>query len=149
MEICLECNQSFESKSKLSYHIFHTHNLTSKMYYDKHLKKDNDGVCLNCGRPTLFKNLVRGYKKSCCKECERKCAEITNKERYGDECYYKTTAFKKQRKDSMIKHFGVEHTLQVKALKEQQIKHRIETCQEKYGVNHNWSSPELREQRTI
>lgn len=79
MEICLECNQSFESKSKLSYHIFHTHNLTSKMYYDKHLKKDNDGICLNCGRPTLFKNLVRGYKKSCCKECERKCAEITNK----------------------------------------------------------------------
>lgn len=88
MEICLECNQSFESKSKLSYHIFHTHNLTSKMYYDKHLKKDNDGICLNCGRPTLFKNLVRGYKKSCCKECERKCAEITNKERYGYECYY-------------------------------------------------------------
>lgn len=77
------------------------------MYYDKHLKKDNDGVCLNCGRPTLFKNLVRGYKKSCCKECERKCAEITNKERYGDECYYKTDTFKNQRKDSMIKHFGV------------------------------------------
>lgn len=79
MEICLECNQSFESKSKLSYHIFHTHNLTSKMYYDKYLKKDNDGICLNCGRPTLFKNLVRVIRNLAAKNVKENVLKLQTK----------------------------------------------------------------------
>lgn len=34
---CLECKENFDSKSKLSRHIFLIHKLTSKEYYDKFL----------------------------------------------------------------------------------------------------------------
>ena len=54
---CLECNEIFESKSKLSRHIFLIHKLTSKEYYDKFLKQPGEGFCLYCGKPTEFKNL--------------------------------------------------------------------------------------------
>lgn len=142
---CLECNENFESKSKLSRHIFLIHKLTSKEYYDKFFKQPGEGFCLYCGKQTEFKNLERGYKKSCCKEHERLCANLTIEKKFGNKSFYKTDYFKEKRTETLKEKFGVEHPLQNKELKEKQIKHRKQTCKLKYNVEHNWASKELRE----
>ena len=49
------------------------------MYYDKYLKKDNDGICLNCGRPTLFKNLVRVIRNLAAKNVKENVLKLQTK----------------------------------------------------------------------
>lgn len=142
---CLECNEEFDSKSKLSRHIFLIHKLTSKEYYDKFFKQPGEGFCLYCGKPTEFKNLKRGYKKSCCKKHERLCAGLTIEKKFGNKSFYKTDYFKGKRTESLKERYGVEHPLQNEESKEKQIKHRKQTCKLKYNVEHNWASKELRE----
>ena len=44
---------------------------TSKEYYDKFLKKPDDGICQVCGRPTVFSGFANGYRKTCSDECCR------------------------------------------------------------------------------
>jgi len=41
----------------------------SKEYYDKFLRKPEEGVCPNCQDETLFLSLGRGYSKYCTQEC--------------------------------------------------------------------------------
>lgn len=64
MEYCLVCGNEYKSQLSLSKHI-KSHGLTSKEYYDKYYKTDDDGCCLFCGDETKFINGVKGYKKYC------------------------------------------------------------------------------------
>lgn len=69
--ICKECLKPFDTFGKLSAHI-KTHRMTSKEYYDKHLKKEGEGICPVCGKCTKFDNLVSGYRKYCGRSCPGK-----------------------------------------------------------------------------
>jgi G:T-mismatch repair DNA endonuclease (very short patch repair protein) len=52
--------------NKLTSHLKRTHNLTRKEYYDKFLKKENEGHCLSCGKETSFsERWQRGYHMFC------------------------------------------------------------------------------------
>lgn len=44
-----------------------------KDYYDKFLKKENEGICLNCGKETKFNSyrLSSGYAKCCGYKCSK------------------------------------------------------------------------------
>lgn len=53
----------------LMIHISRIHKISAKEYYDKFLKTENEGYCLNCTAPTKFKSNVVGYLKFCCKRC--------------------------------------------------------------------------------
>jgi len=78
MEICLICNKKFPSAQGLKNHItgsgiikkYHnSHAISMKDYYDKFFKKENEGICLTCGKPTKFGATKSGYKKFCSKKC--------------------------------------------------------------------------------
>lgn len=71
MIICKECGDEIEDYRKLSLHII-KHKLSSKDYYDKHLKMPDEGTCLCCGGPSKFNNLRAGYFKWCCRACKDK-----------------------------------------------------------------------------
>ena len=64
---CAICSKQF-SIFGIAHHI-KTHEISFKQYYDSYLRKDNEGYCNTCGKPTEFINLTYGYKNYCCKQC--------------------------------------------------------------------------------
>jgi uncharacterized CHY-type Zn-finger protein len=66
---CKICNKTFKSWNGLGRHIIVSHNMTTKEYYDKYLKKDDEGKCVICGNDTKFISIKNGYKKLCSSKC--------------------------------------------------------------------------------
>lgn len=72
---CQICHEKFESNdslqfySMLSGHFRTKHGISIKDYYDKFHKKDDEGICLCCGKETDFKSFSKGYKKFCSRSC--------------------------------------------------------------------------------
>ena len=66
--ICAICKLQVSSKG-ISRHLKFTHNMTNKEYYDKYLKKPNEGICPMCGKETNYYNLIRGYNTHCSVTC--------------------------------------------------------------------------------
>lgn len=72
---CEECGQVFSAESKnkaaqiFQKHIREAHNLQPKDYYDKYIRKPDEGICENCGKETNFVKMSLGYNKYCCREC--------------------------------------------------------------------------------
>jgi len=69
--LCKICKREFEKIRGLSAHINFKHNLSSKEYYDKHLKTYNDGICENenCNNKTSWFSLPVGYRRFCSDVC--------------------------------------------------------------------------------
>ena len=80
---CSICNNNFKNNSALTAHIFQKHNLFSKEYYDKYLKKPDEGFCKTCGKPTRYTRLSTGYKNFCSIQCSRQSDEVLNNIRMG------------------------------------------------------------------
>lgn len=173
--ICKLCGNNFEGTRNFVGHL-KIHKISSREYYDTFLKKENDGICQVCGKPTEFFKFTNGYRKTCSNNCYRQLGvknwRKTMNEKYNGGYYAGTDEYKEKRKNtclklyncesswqseevkekrktSMLERYGVEHTMQNEEFKAIAKKHREETNLEKYGVNHNWSSPELRERRTV
>ena len=93
--ICKICNITFEDNNKLTAQIKYFHKMKIKDYYDNYFKKDNDGICKTCGKPTEFLSLRLGYREYCCNKCVQTSKEIqennkkTNQERYDSDYYSK------------------------------------------------------------
>jgi len=64
---CSICLKEFKKANKLSLHL-NDHNISKKEYYDKYLKKENEGVCY-CGNFCNFKSLTTGYHTYCSSKC--------------------------------------------------------------------------------
>lgn len=70
MKTCHICQKETKSIRSLSKHIRDNHKeISVKEYYDRYLKKDNEGCCVICGKETSFINLGEGYKPTCCHKC--------------------------------------------------------------------------------
>ena len=69
MNKCLCCGKKINVKG-LGRHISTKHGLSSKEYYDKYLKKENEGFCLNCKNETKFRRISCGYSKFCSPKCQ-------------------------------------------------------------------------------
>ena len=66
---CLICNKDFGERYISGSH-FKTHNITGKEYYDKFLKKSDEGICQNCGSNTKYHGKIsRGYSRYCSRTC--------------------------------------------------------------------------------
>jgi hypothetical protein len=77
--LCKICGKEFENYRSLAGHL-RVHKITSKEYYDRFLKKENEGICPACGKETSFIGLKQGY----CKFCSKKCANSKeNNPSYG------------------------------------------------------------------
>lgn len=78
---CEICGRSdFEKITALTTHIqFHHRDYTAKIYYDKFLKKSEEGVCHICGGPTPFRGMIKGYQKFCSNKCAWQDPEVKAK----------------------------------------------------------------------
>ena len=64
---CKICGYAFLSNNSLGKHIKRTHHIETKEYYDKILKKSNEGFCKECNKPARYWSLTRGYLSYCSK----------------------------------------------------------------------------------
>lgn len=67
--ICQICGEDVKNVGR---HAQIIHGYTPKEYYDKFLKKQGEGVCSVCGKPTKFYGVKIGYKKTCSRSCNMK-----------------------------------------------------------------------------
>lgn len=125
---CQECGYQAKSFKGLSTHIQHHHN--KKDYYDKYMKKEGEGECKVCKKPTNFTILGRGYEKFCCKECER----IDYSTRMTESNPMKTESAQQNQRNTNLERYGVEHNWQIPKVKVESKKKFRKTCKERYGV---------------
>lgn len=76
---CKICNFESNNFRGFSNHINKIHKISSKDYYDKYLKKENEDVCLICKNKTTFFNLSHGYRTYCSTKCAMSDKNTKNK----------------------------------------------------------------------
>lgn len=83
MEKCKICGKECSSIGSIATHIRYSHlDYDSKKYYDEFLKKnENEGICLECGKPTRFYSITGGYSTFCCPTCSNRNKEKNKKAR--------------------------------------------------------------------
>lgn len=130
-KICQICGKKYKSFKSIGNHL-KSHKISKNEYYDKFLKKDNEGICIGCGNQTNFISLTKGYYNY----CSRKCCENniiiiinksnkTKKERYGEN-YFKDYMVVKSRQTKKDRYGDENYNNEEK---------RQETCIERYGAN--------------
>lgn len=77
--ICKICGFDAATSGGLSRHILGTHKIDSKKYYDKYIKRKNEGFCKLCGNPTSWISINLGYLTYCSTKCCNSDPELTNK----------------------------------------------------------------------
>lgn len=106
--ICKICGKKCCDKlNSFGYHLSMTHKIKYKNYYDKYLKKDDEGICPVCGKPTSW----RGNHYLIC--CSNKCGTIYSRNK---------------REQTMIKKYGGKTTLESPSL----FKRMRKTCKDLY-----------------
>lgn len=68
---CEICGNEYENKNGFGKHLFLTHNIHTKEYYDKYLRKPDEGICPICGKETTFRGDWK-YLKFCSYKCAHK-----------------------------------------------------------------------------
>jgi endogenous inhibitor of DNA gyrase (YacG/DUF329 family) len=156
---CEECGHPVKNFKALATHIQFKHD--KKNYYDRYMKKEGEGVCKICSKPTEFTILGRGYEKFCSKECQKidmsenmkrldyiaihEKKKKTNLEKYGVEHNLQRHDIKEQIKQTCLNKYGVENVIQFKEIKECAKKHREETCVKEHGVKNYFSVKEVQD----
>lgn len=130
-KICYtQTNLTIDSFSRYHLKLFHE-GISVKEYYDLCIKKENEGICLECGKETKFNSYNKGYRLFCCNNClvksdyskdkisksyeirdmksELEKRQQTCLEKFGVDCYNKTEEFKERFKITCLKNFGVVH----------------------------------------
>lgn len=77
--VCKICNAEL-----IKGHIYNTHHMTSKQYYDLYLKPDFAGICPVCNKPTEFYSIAKGYRKYCSNVCAGVASHKNYKKYYDD-----------------------------------------------------------------
>lgn len=124
---CKICNVECKSYKSLSLHIIKNHKITIQQYYDKFLKKINEGVCY-CNNKTTFQNIRIGYAKFCSMKCLASCSEIlekrsqTYKNKTGWTNPSQNPEIKKKKEETSQNHYGCNNpnqSLEIKRKKEE------------------------------
>ena len=143
--ICKICNREIGSKGFDSH--LRKHNITNKEYYDKYVKKESDGLCKICGKPTTFFGAVRGYGVYCGPKCAQLDPDTRNKyketclQKYGAENVYASEYGKEKIKQTVQKRYGVSHVLQNDTVK----KKLKSTCIKRYGVENPQQNKQIKD----
>lgn len=78
---CKICLRKFKNLKALGHHLSISHNIKSKNYYDKFLRKEKEGICYlkNCNNETSFMGLNKGYLSYCSHKHYCICPELNKK----------------------------------------------------------------------
>lgn len=143
---CEICNKETNGYIGLCSHI-HLHNISSKEYYDKYLKQENEGKCQECGKETLFKGIRDGYRDFCCCRCStlnKKTQEKrinTNLKRYGVESTTQLQSTKDKIKETNLKRLGVDVPAKSKIVQDKMTKTNLK----RYGHKAPMQSKSIQE----
>ncbi len=80
MFVCKICKKEFEVIRALSAHITKSHKIKSKTYYEKYMKKNDEGKCY-CSNDCKFISLSKGYHLFCSTKCANKIVSKETKEK--------------------------------------------------------------------
>lgn len=131
MVTCNICNEEFKKLKSLTTHVNAKHKLNGREYYDKYLKKEDDGKCVVCGDQTTYRNVSVGYLRTCSIKCRNKNVEYRiknstskkskkqSKEHIGKRI--KNTNQKKKelsRKNTMLSKYGVDNPSKIDLVKQ-------------------------------
>jgi hypothetical protein len=138
---CKECNSqtNYVIDNFCRYHLSPCHNMNTKEYYDKHIKKDGDGKCIECGKETTFKSFTRGYAEFCSIKCLNSSKEMSNRV-IESKKGLDYNLINEKIKDTMLDRYGVEHALQADFIKNKMKENNME----KYGTPTTINLPKVR-----
>lgn len=145
--ICNICNKEFKTYVGLSCHIRQSHNISSKEYYDEYIKKEGEGFCNVCQKPTSFRNFHIGYSRFCCGKCVQNSEETKSKiqqtclDRYDSKNVYASEYGKQKCRETWLENLGVENPFQSEEVKEK-IK---QTNLERYNSEYSFQSKEIKD----
>lgn len=125
MMLCQICNREVNNFNSLRNHIRFSHKeMTTKLYYDTFMKKDNEGLCVACTNITVFDGLKQGYRQFCSVSCSSKyCNSLdsikqkikaTKLDRYGDSTYNNMAKCKSTLKEK----YGDERYVNIEGIKQ-------------------------------
>ena len=141
---CKIC-KCFRTKDALAfYHHLRTHKISTKDYYDKFLKKENEDKCKYCGKQTRFATIALGYREF----CSTRCASIGTQDRKIKTCLknrgteYPTQSSKVRNKckKTWMNNLGVDNPS--KSVKIKNKKER--TCLKHFGVSCSFLDEEVK-----
>ena len=145
--ICSICNKEFKTYVGLSCHIRQSHNMTSQDYYDEYIRKEGEGFCEMCQKPTSFRNLHIGYSRFCSKKCIQNSEETKNKiqqtclDRYNNKNVYASEYGKQKCRETWLENLGVENPFQ-----SEEVKGKIKkTNLERYNSEYSFQSKEIKD----
>lgn len=145
--ICSICNKEFKTYVGLSCHIRQSHNITSQEYYDEYIKKEGEGFCEVCQKPTSFRNLHIGYSRFCCSKCTQNSEDTRNKiqqtclDRYDSKNVYASEYGKQKCRETWLENLGVENPFQ-----SEKVKGKIkQTNLERYNSEYSFQSKEIKD----
>ncbi len=127
---CEICGKELISTKSMS-HIPLIHKISVKEYYDKYLRTQNEGFCLQCGKETKFLGIFKKYQKFCSLTCsnnnESRKQEFSKSYKKND-----IQLIKEKRFNTNFLRYGNSNANQVPEIK----KKIIETCLRKYNVRY-------------
>lgn len=123
---CYICGKQIKSGCAFSKHINYKHNVKPLDYYNKYIKKENEGKCKYCNNSSKFLSISKGYQKY----CSRKCAQSGENNNFKTNNPQKNVLSRMKTKLTCINKYGCSSTLQNKIIKEK----AINTLMSKYGV---------------
>lgn len=129
-----DCNILYECTKNITVHIKKIHNMTPQQYYDIHLKKDKENICVICGKETSFRSFIKGYNKTCCSACRYKKTVLetqkTCQEKYGTN----NGGWSKESQEKIKKTFNEKYGCDYF---NNRVKYK-QTCEERYGTDSVW-----------
>lgn len=148
-------NVEFAKACSLGTHLWKTHGLKPKEYYDKYLAKPTDGKCAECGGVTSFRSIGQGYKEFCSKRCAaRHIASDSERNTHKTDAYRQTMrnqydvdnssqleTVKQRRKNTMLSRYNVEFYSQSTEFRDKYHATNLE----RRGVASVLSLPEVRQ----
>jgi len=148
---CEICKREYKNFKSLGVHISRTHKISTKEYYDKFLKKENEGICSECGieKETTFTDIRNGYQKYCTHKCSNSSKEKqekskqTNLERCGAKYPSQSEETRKKINQTCLKNYGVKYPFQNKEIRE---KYK-QTCLEHFGVENPLQNKEVKDKK--
>lgn len=142
--ICKICNNNVNIIGR---HV-KIHGFSGKEYYDKYVKKsNNEGICLMCGKSTVFIGITYGYRKHCSNTCAQLNPKTRDKyaktclKKYGATNVYASDYGKEQIKKTCLAKYGTEYAIQSDEVKI----HIKQTNLAKYGVENPQQNKEIKE----
>jgi len=138
---CIECGYEC-NPNYFGTHLDRVHNINLKTYYDKHYKKQDEGVCCECGsQQTSFHSLKKGYVKTCSKACSNKYRNKILFQTYGVVNNFQLEHIKEKSKETIKQKYGVDNISKCETIKQK----KIDTCLSNYGVINPYSYHKIRE----